>query len=222
MCILPQSKKKKDEEEHRWNSQCFLRETTQLWFLEKGLCYGNHTLTQLGDGNAGGAQVDGKNQGEGSMAHLHCPGWWAQPLPVSRAISGHSVLGEECPLLHFHLPNVHKFFFFFFNVYLLIYCGGQRERGRENPKQAPHCPCRARCRAQSHPTLRSWPELKPRVRCLSNWATQAPHKFFFWPTLSGNAYKEGCLGKHSSQLNQDGQEQITSWGDGGMISQIHG
>ena len=44
------------------------------------------------------------------------------------------------------------------------------------------------------------------------------HKFFFLPTLTGAPYREGCLGKHSSQLNQDGQEQIISWGDGRMIS----
>ena len=44
--------------------------------------------------------------------------------------------------------------------------GRGRRRGRENPKQAPHCQCRARHRAQTHETMRSWLELKPRIRPL--------------------------------------------------------
>ena len=51
---------------------------------------------------------------------------------------------------------------------------GQRERETQNPKQAPHHQRRAQCGARTHKTMRSWPELKPRVRCLTNWATQAP------------------------------------------------
>ena len=50
---------------------------------------------------------------------------------------------------------------------------GQRERERENPKQAPHCQRRAWCGAPTHEAVRSWLEPKPRVGCLSDWATQA-------------------------------------------------
>ena len=32
-------------------------------------------------------------------------------------------------------------------------------------------------------TPRSWPELKPRVRCLTNWATQVPLKIIFLSNL---------------------------------------
>ena len=33
--------------------------------------------------------------------------------------------------------------FFFFLIYLFILVGGQKDRERENPKQAPHCQLRA-------------------------------------------------------------------------------
>ena len=46
---------------------------------------------------------------------------------------------------------------------------------RENPKQALHCQHRSWCQAQSH---NPWDhDLKPRVRHLTDWATQAPR---FW------------------------------------------
>ena len=52
-----------------------------------------------------------------------------------------------------------------------------RERGKENPNPALCCQCRAWCRAQSHETEWSGPEPKPRVRHLTDWATQAPPEF---------------------------------------------
>ena len=59
---------------------------------------------------------------------------------------------------------------------------GQRERETENPKQAPCCQHRAWCGVQTHEpqTMRSWPEPKSRVKCLTNWATQAPPKTTFF------------------------------------------
>ena len=57
---------------------------------------------------------------------------------------------------------------------------GQRERERENPQQAPCCQCRARHRALIHEATRSWPEPKPRVRGLTDRATQAPLDFFLY------------------------------------------
>ena len=50
---------------------------------------------------------------------------------------------------------------------------GGAERGRKNPKQTPHCHCRAQCGAWTHGTVRSWPEPKPRFGGLTDWATQA-------------------------------------------------
>ena len=50
---------------------------------------------------------------------------------------------------------------------------GGRERERENPKQAPYCQHRAWCGAWTHEATRSWPEPKPKVGCLTDWATQA-------------------------------------------------
>ena len=56
---------------------------------------------------------------------------------------------------------------------------GQRERRRER------IPSRV-CTVSPGPdvglsltTMRLWPELKSRVRCLTDWATQAPQIFFF-------------------------------------------
>ena len=54
---------------------------------------------------------------------------------------------------------------------------GQREREREDPKQSPHCQRRAQCRARSHDLtnqVRSWPEPKSRVGCLTHSVTQVP------------------------------------------------
>ena len=45
--------------------------------------------------------------------------------------------------------------------------GKSRKRGRENLKQPPCCQCRAWGGAQTHKTVRSWPEPKPRVSCLT-------------------------------------------------------
>ena len=53
--------------------------------------------------------------------------------------------------------------------------GGEQRKGeRENPKGALHWQWRAPLRARSHKPVRSWPEPKSRVRCLTDWAAQAP------------------------------------------------
>ena len=51
---------------------------------------------------------------------------------------------------------------------------GQRERERENLKQALHCQHRASCKDWSREPVRAWPEPKSGVGCLSDWSTQAP------------------------------------------------
>ena len=71
---------------------------------------------------------------------------------------------------------------------------GQRERERENPKQALHCQLGPWCGAQTHKTVRSWPELKTTVGCLTDWATQVPHYvYLFWKreTEKESVSKEG-------------------------------
>ena len=55
-----------------------------------------------------------------------------------------------------------------------------RERGKENPKQAPCCQQRSPMRGSISSTVRSWPELKPSVGCLTNWATQWPQKMLLF------------------------------------------
>ena len=57
---------------------------------------------------------------------------------------------------------------------------GQREKETQNPKQAPGSEPSAQslARGSNSWTGRSWPELKWRVRHLTNWATQAPPQIF--------------------------------------------
>ena len=47
-------------------------------------------------------------------------------------------------------------------------------KGKENPKQAPHLAWRPMWASIS------WPKLKSRVNCLTDWATQVPQHFSFW------------------------------------------
>ena len=86
-----------------------------------------------------------------------------------------------------------SFFFLSFLKCLFIYLfwkresreGAERERERENPKQALHCQHRARHKARSHEPLRSWPELKSRVSCLTDWAPRAPQtQCSSWSSIS--------------------------------------
>ena len=70
----------------------------------------------------------------------------------------------------------------FFLVFIYLFWEGERERekGRENPKQAP-CPTQG-----SIPqTMRSWPELKSRVGRLTDWTPQASLGFFVFKHFSG-------------------------------------
>ena len=71
--------------------------------------------------------------------------------------------------------------------------GQRRERGRENPKQTLCCQRRAQCRVQTHETVRSWHELKPRVWHLTNWATQVPLKYFLITGKSKVNHKHSIL-----------------------------
>ena len=62
---------------------------------------------------------------------------------------------------------------------------GQRERETQNLKQAPGSELSAQSPmwGSNPPTVRSWPKPKSRVRCLTDWATQAPLQislFFFF------------------------------------------
>ena len=74
---------------------------------------------------------------------------------------------------------------------MFIYLFWERERackrawGRVNerrrnrvPRSLQACHHRARCRARTQ-TVRSWPELKLRVGCLTGWPTQAPPAMWF-------------------------------------------
>ena len=57
----------------------------------------------------------------------------------------------------------------------------ERERNRENPKQAPCCQLRAWCKGSGSWTMRSRAEQKSRARRLTDWATWAPQdKARFW------------------------------------------
>ena len=58
----------------------------------------------------------------------------------------------------------------------------EREGERENPKQAPYCPRRAWCTAQ---TQERW-DRDPRVRCLTNWATQVPTSYWLLTVVLGS------------------------------------
>ena len=78
------------------------------------------------------------------------------------------------------------FFIFFFIIFSLwdregAWRGGA-EWERERILSKFHTQHRTRCRAGSHGllTLRSWPELKSRVRCLTDWVTQAPQLFCYF------------------------------------------
>ena len=82
----------------------------------------------------------------------------------------------------FNLDGV-QFIHFFKKVYLFILreekkTERQGEREKENPKRAPHCQHRAQCGAMQGSnswTVRSWPEPKRRVGCL----TEPPRRPWF-------------------------------------------
>lgn len=90
------------------------------------------------------------------------------------------------------LPNKNfiTFFFFFLKSYLSVL---ERERGRECQADFPMSPESGM--GLDPTTLRSWPEQKPRVRCLSVWAIQVSprvsslslekdkHKWYLFGTL---------------------------------------
>lgn len=59
-------------------------------------------------------------------------------------------------------------------IYLFIYRAWLGERSREGDKHSPHLSGEPQHGALIARTLRSRSELKPKVRCSMNWATQAP------------------------------------------------
>ena len=71
--------------------------------------------------------------------------------------------------ISFHFISFHFISFRFVFIYFKREKEEQREweGERENPKQAP-------VRGSNSRTMRSWPELKLRVGCLTNWTTQVP------------------------------------------------
>ena len=87
----------------------------------------------------------------------------------------------SCYYLENHYFLSHLFLFFSFLFFKFVYFEretawsgeGHRERETEDPKQALCCQQRTRHGAPTHETVRSWPEWKPRVGRLTDWATQA-------------------------------------------------
>ena len=84
----------------------------------------------------------------------------------------------NCFLLH--CVNFNKIF----NVYLFLRDrqsmsrgGAEGEREPQNSKWAPGSVLSAPLRGSNSQTVRSWPELKSRVECLTNWATQMPLEY---------------------------------------------
>ena len=77
---------------------------------------------------------------------------------------------------------------FFFKVYLLIWERGrerERERERERGSQAGSVlSAQSPTRGSSAWTVKSWPERKSRVRCLTNWATQVSQQVNFDISMS--------------------------------------
>ena len=79
------------------------------------------------------------------------------------------------------------FYLIFFKIYLLerwweYEWERDRDRGRESPTDSPLS--KESYMWFSYMTLRSWPELKPRVRHLTKWATHTPLFYFFIYSLN--------------------------------------
>ena len=80
--------------------------------------------------------------------------------------------------------------------------GAEQREERENPKQAPHLSMEphmgldlTKCER-----VRSWPELKLRVRCLISWATQGPLDLIL--KLKGDLQNFNlCISQPSVQMN---------------------
>ena len=99
------------------------------------------------------------------------------------------------------IQGLFKMAFFFFNFTLRERgeaCGGGAER--ESQAGSTLSAHRTQCRAQTHKPVTSWHEPKSRVRCLTNWASQAPPK---WHTLT-------VVGFHVTNSESD---QPSEWGE---------
>ena len=106
-----------------------------------------------------------------SNTHVITPSRWVHGAQVD---SGSEITSSESC----HLNSLKLFF----NVYLFIVDreidrgqAGEGQRERETESQAGSVPSAQSPRWDLNPwTVTSWPELKPRVGCLTNWATQVP------------------------------------------------
>ena len=89
------------------------------------------------------------------------------------------------PHIHQHRILLRSFLFLFLSLFICFETDreGEREGENEYPKQAPCCQHRARCGSISW-KRRSWPGLKSRVRCLTDWATQVPLDLFLFFKLN--------------------------------------
>ena len=125
---------------------------------------------------------------------------WAQTWPPNcqPGILGHDPAGSQQNLAKFFFSyliisqyslirkllcsSVYSFFFFFLKFYLFFErdrdsvsrLGAEREGERESPTGALLVSTEPDGRAQTYETMRSWPELKSRVRRLTDWATEVP------------------------------------------------
>ena len=112
-----------------------------------------------------------------SNTHVITPSRWVHGAQVD---SGSEITSSESC----HLNSLKLFF----NVYLFIVDreidrgqAGEGQRERETESQAGSVPSAQSPMGGSSPqTVRSWPEPKPRVGRLTDWATQGPPSFLLF------------------------------------------
>ena len=106
----------------------------------------------------------------------------AQWFPISFSIPNFVSNLETTEYFHLSVSETPQTWQIQAFIYLFIYLfsesmsmgGAEKERQKENPKQAPHCQQREPDAGLELMTARSWPELKWRVRRLIDWAAQGP------------------------------------------------
>ena len=67
-----------------------------------------------------------------------------------------------------------SFHFILFCFVLFLFILRERRRNRESERERERIPSRLQCGGSNSRTMRSWPELKPRVSRLTDWTTQGP------------------------------------------------
>ena len=84
----------------------------------------------------------------------------------------------------------------------MVWAGeGQRKRKRENPTQGLTLWAQSPTRGSNSGTVRSWPEPKPTVRCLTPWATQVHWGYpLKSPALKSRTHKRSHVFKRSDVL----------------------